>query len=109
MMVAGMSMIMEFSTSEEVPTFVALANTLLAVPILVAPILGGWLVDTAGYQALFVVALSLYRPGLGEHALVGARAAGAAACAAAQGASRRSKASAQRLAQVRVNSTKRGS
>jgi len=59
MSVAGMSMTLEFCPTEQVPTFAALANTLLALPILLAPILGGWLVDAAGYRTLFVVAASL--------------------------------------------------
>jgi MFS family permease len=66
MMVAGLSMTMEFSKTEELPTFVALANTLLAAPMLVAPVLGGWLVDTAGYRALFIVALSFLCLGWGS-------------------------------------------
>jgi len=57
--VAGMSMTMEFCDQEQVPTFTALANTLLAVPILLAPLLGGWLADIASYPALFAAALAL--------------------------------------------------
>ena len=57
MMVAGFGITMEFSDIEDVPTFEALAGTISAVPVLLAPLVGGWLVDVAGYQLLFVVAL----------------------------------------------------
>jgi MFS family permease len=57
MMVAGLSMTMEFSSPEDLPTFAALANTLLAIPILLSPVIGGWLIDSLGYQVLFVAAL----------------------------------------------------
>ena len=57
--VAGFSIIMEFCEPDAVPTYSALASTLLAVPILLAPLLGGWLVDVAGYHTVFVVALGL--------------------------------------------------
>jgi MFS family permease len=59
LMVAGMTMVMDFSSPEDLPTFTALANTVLAIPILVAPMLGGRLADTVGYQALFGIALAL--------------------------------------------------
>ena len=59
MMVAGMSMTMEFSSPEDLPTFAALANTILAVPILLSPVIGGWLIDGLGYSALFLIALAL--------------------------------------------------
>ncbi len=59
MMVANTSMTMEFSTLDDLPTFTALADTLLTVPVLLAPILGGWLVDWLGFQVMFVAALLL--------------------------------------------------
>jgi len=59
MMVAGMSMTMEFSSPEDLPTFAALANTILAIPILLSPVIGGWLIDGLSYQALFLAALVL--------------------------------------------------
>jgi MFS family permease len=58
LMVAGMSIVMEFSSVEDLPTFIALANTLLSVPILLAPIMAGWLVDAVGFQVLFGIALA---------------------------------------------------
>ncbi|MHB1295413.1 MAG: MFS transporter [Anaerolineae bacterium] len=57
--VSGLSINMEFSSPEEVPTFTALANTMMAGPILLAPLLGGWLIDAAGYRVLFYAALAI--------------------------------------------------
>ena len=54
-----MSITMEFGDLEDVPTFSALTNTIVAVPILIAPVLGGWLIGAAGYRTLFLVALIL--------------------------------------------------
>ncbi|MHB1295412.1 MAG: MFS transporter [Anaerolineae bacterium] len=56
MLVGGVNLTMEFSLGDDVPTFTALANTLFAVPILLAPILGGLLVDLGGYVTLFYIA-----------------------------------------------------
>jgi len=61
--VAGPNLVMEFST-EEVPTYTALADTILALPVLLAPLIGGWLVDSAGYKPTFIVSLFLYIAGL---------------------------------------------
>lgn len=59
MMVASMSMTMTFAEPDDLPTYIGLANTLLAAPILVAPVLGGWIADLAGFRALFWVALAM--------------------------------------------------
>jgi len=63
-MISGMSMPMEFGPPEELPTITALISTVLAIPILLAPILGGWLADAADYRTLFVAALALLVAGL---------------------------------------------
>ena len=55
---------MEFSTLRELPTYTALSGTLLAFPTLLAPVLGGWLIDGLGYTAAFVTALVLTAAGL---------------------------------------------
>jgi len=57
--VAGFSIILEFCDPEVVPTFSALASTILAVPILLAPLIGGWVADLAGYRTVFYLALAL--------------------------------------------------
>lgn len=63
--VAGLSIMMEFCDPEDIPTFEGLGSTLLAVPILASPVIGGWLVDVAGFQVLFVAALAFAAGGLG--------------------------------------------
>lgn len=50
------SIIMEFGRGQRLPTFMALSNTLLAVPTLAAPIIGGLIIETGGYRVLFVIA-----------------------------------------------------
>jgi MFS family permease len=49
----GMTMSLEFGTEAEKPTFIGLANTLVAPSTILAPFIGGWLADTAGYSATF--------------------------------------------------------
>ena len=46
----GMTMSLEFGTEAERPTFIGLANTLVAPSTILAPFIGGWLADTAGYS-----------------------------------------------------------
>ena len=62
---ASMGMPMEFAGEDDLPTLVALTNSLLAAPVLLAPVLGGWLVDGAGYRGLFWVAIALLVAGWG--------------------------------------------
>ncbi len=70
MMIISMAMSMEFSAPEDVPTFTALEGTIIAVPTMLAPVLGGWLVDHAGragatgFQVMFVVAALFSLAGL---------------------------------------------
>ncbi|MDD9989573.1 MAG: MFS transporter [Spirochaetaceae bacterium] len=52
--VARPSLAMDLGAGGRVPTYVALTTTLLAVPALVAPILGGWLIDLVGFRPVFV-------------------------------------------------------
>jgi MFS family permease len=56
--VAGFSIIIEFGSAEERPTYVGLTNTLLAPARTLSPILGGWLAASLGYSWLFAVALA---------------------------------------------------
>ncbi|MHB1455890.1 MAG: MFS transporter [Armatimonadota bacterium] len=60
--VAGANLTMEFS-AEELPTYTALADTLLAIPVLLSPIIGGWLVDTLGFKPTFTIAFTMYAIG----------------------------------------------
>jgi len=51
----GMAITTEFGSEAERPVYIGLANTLIAPAAILAPILGGWLADTAGYQVTFLV------------------------------------------------------
>ena len=52
--VSRLNIILEFAAPEDQPTFIGLANTLLAPVVFLAPILGGWLADF-GFEALFML------------------------------------------------------
>jgi MFS family permease len=60
---ATMGITMEFCSEDELPTFTALAGTLSGIPVLLAPLLGGWLADTAGFGTLFVVGIVFFFAG----------------------------------------------
>ncbi|MEM6430369.1 MAG: MFS transporter [Deinococcota bacterium] len=55
--VSALNIILEFCRDEDRPTFIGLSNTLLAPLFAFAPVLGGWLVTTFGFQVLFICAL----------------------------------------------------
>ena len=57
--VSGLNIILEFAAPEDRPTYIGLTNTLLALPIVLAPILGGWLATVAGFPALLGAAALL--------------------------------------------------
>lgn len=57
--VALFAVTMEFGRIEKLPTYTAVAGTLLSIPTLLAPILGGWSVELFGYLPSFVIALVL--------------------------------------------------
>ena len=59
MSVAGFSIMMDFCGTEEIPTFTALGGTILSMPVLLSPLIGGWVADLSGYRLLFVVAIGL--------------------------------------------------
>jgi len=50
----GIAVSLEFGTEENRPTYVGLANTLIAPTAILAPIFGGWLANLHGYQAAFL-------------------------------------------------------
>lgn len=50
----GMAMMVQFGTEAERPVYIGLSNTLIAPATILAPLFGGWLADTAGYQATFM-------------------------------------------------------
>lgn len=50
----GMAITTEFGTEETRPTYIGLSNTLVAPATILAPLLGGWLVDAVSFQATFM-------------------------------------------------------
>lgn len=48
----------QFGTEEERPYYIGLSSTVTAPATLLAPVLGGWLADTAGFQATFMVSIA---------------------------------------------------
>lgn len=51
----GMAITTEFGNEETRPTYIGLSNTLVAPFTIIAPLLGGWIADSAGFQATFMV------------------------------------------------------
>jgi MFS family permease len=47
----------QFGTEEERSYYIGLSSTITAPATLVAPVIGGWLADTAGFQATFMVSV----------------------------------------------------
>jgi MFS family permease len=52
-----MAMTLQFGDYKQRPAYIGLSNTVTAPSALLAPVLGGWLADSAGYTATFLVAL----------------------------------------------------
>jgi MFS family permease len=48
----------QFGTEEERPYYIGLSSTLTAPATLLAPVVGGWLADTGGFQATFIVSIA---------------------------------------------------
>lgn len=53
----AMAMTLEFGQEQEKPTYIGLANTLIAPTAFIIPLLGGWLADYAGYHATFIATI----------------------------------------------------
>jgi MFS family permease len=53
----GMTICLEFGTVDEKPTYVGLANTLVAPATILAPLLGGLLADLFNYSVTFYIAI----------------------------------------------------
>jgi MFS family permease len=51
----GMALTLDFGTDEEKPTYIGMANTLIAPAGIIAPLLGGLLADASGYPVTFIV------------------------------------------------------
>jgi MFS family permease len=54
--ISGISIVYEFTESENRPTYIGLANTIPGVSGALAPMIGGLLVSALSYQAMFVLA-----------------------------------------------------
>ncbi len=50
-----LAMTLQFGADHERPTYVGMANTLIAPATMVAPLVGGWLADAQGYPSTFLV------------------------------------------------------
>jgi MFS family permease len=53
----GISMTLHFGSEVDRPAYIGLANTLVAPANILAPFLGGWLADVAGYPATFMASV----------------------------------------------------
>lgn len=51
----GMAITVEFGSEVERPVYIGMSNTLVAPFTIFAPILGGWIADSFGYQTTFMV------------------------------------------------------
>ena len=58
-MISGISIVYEFTTAENRPTYIGLANTIPGVAGVIAPLLGGWLAGAISYQAMFILSMLL--------------------------------------------------
>jgi MFS family permease len=54
-LLSGIMIVFEFSAPEVRPTYIGLNNSVSGIVAAVTPMIGGWMVDVVGYQALFVV------------------------------------------------------
>jgi MFS family permease len=55
LLMSGISIALEFSSPENRPTYIGLANTIPGIASSAAPLLGGWLASVAGYPPLFAL------------------------------------------------------
>lgn len=51
----GMAITVEFGDEATRPTYIGLSNTLVAPFTIIAPLIGGWIAETAGFQTTFMV------------------------------------------------------
>jgi MFS family permease len=51
----GMAITVEFGNEETRPTYIGLSNTLVAPFTIIAPLIGGWIAQTSGFQTTFMV------------------------------------------------------
>jgi MFS family permease len=63
--ISGISIVYEFTHSENRPTYIGLANTFPGLAAALAPLIGGWLAGAVSYQATFVLSLVIATVSLG--------------------------------------------
>jgi MFS family permease len=51
----GMAITVEFGSEETRPTYIGLSNTLVAPFTIIAPLIGGWIAQSAGFKTTFMV------------------------------------------------------
>jgi len=54
-MLSSISIVYEFTDADNRPTYIGLANTIPGVAVVIAPLVGGWLVGAISYQAMFIL------------------------------------------------------
>ena len=54
-----MAMTVDFGVEVERPLYIGLSQTLIAPATILAPLLGGWIVDTAGFIPTFTISIIL--------------------------------------------------
>jgi MFS family permease len=55
----GMTMTVDFGAETERPLYIGLSQTLTAPATIIAPLIGGWIVDSAGFTPVFVISIVL--------------------------------------------------
>jgi len=53
----GLAMTLEFGGEQDRPAYIGLANTLVAPSTILAPLIGGWIADQAGYPFTFALSI----------------------------------------------------
>lgn len=51
----GMAITVQFGAEHQRPVYIGLANTLIAPATILAPLLGGWIADSAGFEMTFLL------------------------------------------------------
>jgi DHA1 family bicyclomycin/chloramphenicol resistance-like MFS transporter len=57
--ISGISIVYEFTSAENRPTYIGLANTIPGLAGSIAPLVGGWLAGAIGYQAMFTLSAAI--------------------------------------------------
>ena len=63
--VSGIAIVFEFTTAENRPSYIGVANTILGVAGTLAPLIGGWLAGSVSYSFMFILAAIVGAAALG--------------------------------------------